>query len=244
MSPRSSGTRSAASSRLPASHSVLHRLDVVGEALPGERRVVEVLVLRAHRTDRERVAAGVACGGLLDVVGELDGDGHHEVEVGDRPASLGGAGAKRLEEGLGVLGHEGVAEPTVGQLTGQLEVARTERGDVDRDVGRAAAANASAALAVGQRDLVAGAVVGQAVAPSDPPARSRSSLCVAPTGAEKRTPCQPSITCGPLVPMPSRKRPPDSACMDIAVIARLAGVRAPSWAMPVARPIVVVRAAR
>ena len=59
-----------------------------------------------------------------------------------------------------------------------------------------------------------------------------------------RTPCQPSITCGPLVPMPSRKRPPESDCNVIAVIASIAGVREPSCTMPEARPIVDVVAAR
>ena len=55
------------------------------------------------------------------------------------------------------------------------------------------------------------------------------------TGREKPTPCQPSITCGPLVPMPSRNRPPDMCCRLIADMASIAGVRAPSCAMPVAR---------
>src|SRR5215472_6655008 len=50
-------------------------------------------------------------------------------------------------------------------------------------------------------------------------------------GASKLTPCQPSITCGPLVPMPSRNRPPESSCNDIADIASMAGLRAPSWAI-------------
>ena len=64
------------------------------------------------------------------------------------------------------------------------------------------------------------------------------------TGRSKRTPCHPSITCGPLVPMPSTNRPPDSACIDSADMASIAGVRAPSWAMPVASRIVDVCAAR
>jgi hypothetical protein len=40
------------------------------------------------------------------------------------------------------------------------------------------------------------------------------------------TPCQPSDTCGPDSPRPSRNRPPDSASMVVAVIAVMAGVRA------------------
>ena len=67
---------------------------------------------------------------------------------------------------------------------------------------------------------------------------------VAPIGDVNRTPCQPSITCGPLVPMPSRNRPPDSDCSVIAVMASMAGVREPIWTIPEARPIVDVVAAR
>ena len=67
---------------------------------------------------------------------------------------------------------------------------------------------------------------------------------VAPIGELKRTPCQPSITCGPLVPRPSRNRPPDSDCNVIAVMASIAGVREPICTMPDASPIDVVVAAR
>ena len=59
---------------------------------------------------------------------------------------------------------------------------------------------------------------------------------VTASGASNLTPCQPSITCGPLVPMPSRNRPPDSSCSDMADIASIAGVRAPSWAIAEPRP--------
>jgi len=44
--------------------------------------------------------------------------------------------------------------------------------------------------------------------------------------------------------MPSKNRPPDSACSDIADMASIAGVRAPSCTMPVASLMVVVDAAR
>src|SRR6478609_5921636 len=64
------------------------------------------------------------------------------------------------------------------------------------------------------------------------------------TGFSKRTPCQPSITCGPLVPTPSTNLPPDSACIESEDMASIAGVRAPSWTMPVARRIVEVQAAK
>ena len=67
---------------------------------------------------------------------------------------------------------------------------------------------------------------------------------VAVTGRSKRTPCHPSMTCGPLVPIPNRKRPPDSACIDMADMAKRAGEREPSWTMPVASFTRSVRAAR
>ena len=41
----------------------------------------------------------------------------------------------------------------------------------------------------------------------------------------KRWPCQPSATCGPLVPMPSRNRPPESWSSVAAVIAVIAAER-------------------
>ena len=67
---------------------------------------------------------------------------------------------------------------------------------------------------------------------------------VAVTGARKRTPCHPSMTCGPLVPSPRRKRPFESDCIDIADMATIAGVLAPTWTMPEPSLIVVVLAAR
>ncbi len=67
---------------------------------------------------------------------------------------------------------------------------------------------------------------------------------VACSGAVNRIPCQPSITCGPLTPSPSRNRPPDSACSDSADMASSAGLRAPIWAMPDPSRIRLVCAAR
>lgn len=46
------------------------------------------------------------------------------------------------------------------------------------------------------------------------------------SGLANRTPCQPSETCGPDTPRPSRNRPPESVSMVAAVIAVMAGVRA------------------
>ncbi len=46
------------------------------------------------------------------------------------------------------------------------------------------------------------------------------------SGRPKRTPCQPSETCGPETPSPSRNRPPLSTSRLAAVIAVIAGLRA------------------
>ena len=42
------------------------------------------------------------------------------------------------------------------------------------------------------------------------------------------------MTWGPLAPIPRISRPSDTTWTPWAVIASMAGVRAPSWAMPVA----------
>lgn len=70
---------------------------------------------------------------LFGVVGDLDGDRHDEVELVDRLACPCATGADRVEEHVGVLGHERVAEPSVGDLAGELEVPRSERRDHHRD---------------------------------------------------------------------------------------------------------------
>ena len=49
---------------------------------------------------------------------------------------------------------------------------------------------------------------------------------VRPSGDANRTPCHPSLTCGPDTPRPSRNRPPDRVSSVAAVIAVMAGVRA------------------
>ena len=63
------------------------------------------------------------------------------------------------------------------------------------------------------------------------------------SGLPNGWPCQPSTTCGPETPRPSRKRPPESASSVIAVIAVIAGVRAGICMMPVPTWMRVVRAA-
>ena len=60
------------------------------------------------------------------------------------------------------------------------------------------------------------------------------------SGAAKRTPCQPSLTCGPDTPRPRWNRPPDSVSSVAAVIAVIAGVRAGICMTPAPSPIVVV----
>ena len=58
-----------------------------------------------------------------------------------------------------------------------------------------------------------------------------------------RTPCHPSLTCGPETPRPRRNRPPESVSSVAAVIAVIAGVRAGICMTPEPRPIVEVWAA-
>ena len=53
------------------------------------------------------------------------------------------------------------------------------------------------------------------------------------SGLSNGTPCHPSTTCGPDVPSPRTKRPPDSWSSVIAVIAVLAGERPGSCMMAV-----------
>src|SRR5215470_8134805 len=63
------------------------------------------------------------------------------------------------------------------------------------------------------------------------------------TGWSNGTPCQPSTTCGPLTPRPRMNRPPVSERMVAAVIAIIAGVRAPTCMIPVPSPMRLVRPA-
>jgi hypothetical protein len=52
------------------------------------------------------------------------------------------------------------------------------------------------------------------------------------------------MTCGPLTPIPSRNRPPDNCCSDMAEVASSAGERDPSCTIDEPRAIRDVRAAR
>ena len=87
------------------------------------------------------------------------------------------------------------------------------------------------------------ALVVQPVAAADHP----DDLDRFPRGPDRfpeRTPCQPSMIWGPLTPRPSTNRPPESCRADIADMASMAGVRAPSCTIEVPRRIADVRAAR
>jgi hypothetical protein len=55
------------------------------------------------------------------------------------------------------------------------------------------------------------------------------------SGCPNGRPYQPSTTCGPDTPIPSRNRPSDNASRVIACIAIVTGLRADICAMPVAR---------
>ena len=60
---------------------------------------------------------------------------------------------------------------------------------------------------------------------------------VRPSCWPKRTPCQPSLTCGPDEPMPSSIRPSESWSSVAAVIAVIAGERPGIW--KIAEPILI-----
>jgi hypothetical protein len=62
------------------------------------------------------------------------------------------------------------------------------------------------------------------------------------SGLANGCPYQPSTTCGPETPRPSRKRPPERWSIVIAAIAVAAGARAEIWAIAVPSPIVCVAA--
>ena len=66
---------------------------------------------------------------------------------------------------------------------------------------------------------------------------------VRPSGSANRTPCQPSLTCGPDTPSPRWNRPPERVSSVAAVIAVIAGVRAGICMMPAPRPMRLVCAA-
>src|SRR5439155_14448625 len=91
----------------------------------------------------------------LDVVTERDGAASLQIEVAERASRTLGPGLEVIEEDARVVGHERGAEPTVGDLAGELEAARREGREVDRDVGARLGRGAERlALAARQRQLV------------------------------------------------------------------------------------------
>ena len=66
---------------------------------------------------------------------------------------------------------------------------------------------------------------------------------VRPSGRAYGMPCQPSATCGPDRPRPSRNRPPDKVSSVAAVIAVIVGVRAGICMIPLPTSMVRVLAA-
>ena len=125
------------------------------------------------------------------------------------------------------LGGVEDGQPAVGQFPGQLEVLRSDRREVDRDV--------RADRCDGQLERLAGAIrQRQLVVLALKLTVDRGQRCVTiamysrvrASGLSNRTPCQPSETCGPETPRPSRKRPPVNTsrlAAVIAVIARCSG---------------------
>ena len=146
---------------------LLHRPHVVLEPLPGERVVVVVRGGRAHGAEGEGVARGVTPSRFVDVVGEFDADGDGEVEIGDVPPGSGRPGADGIEEHVGRLREEGVADPAVRQLAGETQIGRSERGDVDRQVGRRQQRADAPALTSGQGKGVHLALVGEPLSRAD-----------------------------------------------------------------------------
>ena len=103
----------------------------------------------------------------LDVVGELDAHGDSEVEVGEVAACSRYSFAYRVEEHVRGLGEERRADPPVGELAGETEVGRAERGDVDRQVRGWHQGADGSAFAAGERQVVDLAVVVEPLAGGD-----------------------------------------------------------------------------
>ena len=127
---------------------VLHLGRGLVVAHPHGELVVEVLLPAAHAADVQRGVAADRRGAGLDVV--ADHDRARSARRRSRPSrprrSPGrplATGAQRRHRDLGVLGAEEDAEPAVGDLAGQLEVLRADRGQVDRDLARAPGARSA-----------------------------------------------------------------------------------------------------
>jgi hypothetical protein len=88
---------------------------------------------------------------LVDIVGELTTHGDGDVDVSERTSGIRRTGGDLVEEDRCALAQERVADPAVGERTGEAQVGGPERGDVDRDVHRFGSGPDRRTLATGQR---------------------------------------------------------------------------------------------
>ena len=225
----SSGTAAAALRLLLRQVQVLDPLGGLAVAHPGGELVVEVLLAAAHAADVQRGVVADQRGAALHVV--ADHHGHVRPRRRSRPApcrpAARPAAIVRVQLGR-VLGREEHRQPAVGDLAGQLQVLRPDRGQVDRDVlaYRVQGEPQRLARPVGQRQRVVLAVVGDRLGGPAPAGRSRRTRGCGPAACRTGRRASPRDTCGPDTPRPSRNRPPESVSRVAAVIAVIAGVRA------------------
>ena len=143
------------------------------------------------------------------------------------PAALRERGAVHVRE---ALRREEDRQPAVGDLGGERDVLRPDRGEVDRhlaaqrvddDLQRLAEAGR---VLAGVGDVVVLAVVLERLLAAQDRAHDLDVLAGAARAACPRpAPCQPSATCGPDAPRPSSTRPPERVSSVAAVIAVVGG---------------------
>ena len=106
-------------------------------------------------------------------------------------------------------GDRKMREPAVGDLAREPEVARADGSEVDgrSGAGRADREPQRLAGAVGQRQRVVLPGIPHLLAPQRHPHDLDVLAGAAERGARTRTPCQPSLTCGPETPRPRWNRP-------------------------------------
>ena len=154
--------------------------------------------------------------------------GRRDVEaLGGRAAARAKPSSSSGRNAATCSGEKRIGQPAVGDLGRERGVARPDRGEVDGDALLHRARSSASAPCPARRGAAArasgrGTRAARAAAPCAPPRRSRAS---AASCRPKRWPCHPSATCGPLEPMPSSIRPPDSWSSVAAVIAVIAGER-------------------
>ena len=103
------------------------------------------------------------------VVVNLDGDRRNEIEIRQRASGALGAFAQRTQKHFGGFGNERVAEPAVGHLTGESQVAWPHRRHVDRHVPWSHLRSQRSATAVRQRKRVDLAGMIEPVSAADDP---------------------------------------------------------------------------